>query len=209
VGGLADQGGPVGGEQQQAARLGPPGLTAASSTTASSLGRSWVDDRVSPRRFMDLASSSRLDRRAVRYSPSSTRMRSKARAQLTDLAAGADPGRGAAEVPRAMARACSASSPRGRLTSLASTEPGRVAIRQTTTSPSSTMASRRESIPAVVGVAGMLTSSRACSPTSGGEGLDGHDDRRPASLPREVPSPAGTRSTAVRRPMVLATGRRR
>ncbi len=180
--------------------------TAASSTTASSLGRSWVEERVSPRRFMERASSSRLDRRALRYSPSSTRMRSKARASSPISPPERMPVGGLAKSPLAIALAWAASSPRGRLTSRARTEPSRVATRQTTTSPSSTMASRRESIPAVVGVAGMLTSSRACSPTLEVSGSVDMTTWRPASLPRRVPSAAGTRSSAVRRPIVLATG---
>ena len=105
-----------------------------------------------------------------------------------------------------MARAWAASSPRGRLTSLASTEPSRVASTHTTTRPSSTMASRRESIPAVVGVAGMLTSSRARSPGCWVSGWTDITTWRPASRPRRMPSVAGTRSSAVRRPMVLAMG---
>jgi hypothetical protein len=68
------------------------------------------------------------------------------------------------------------------------------------------MASRRESIPAVVGVAGMLTSSRACSPTPEVSGSVDMTTWRPASLPWRVPSVAGARSVAVRRPTVLATG---
>jgi hypothetical protein len=114
--------------------------TAASSTTASSLGRSWVEDRVSPRRFMERASSSRLERRG---------------AQGGEVLAQLDPH--ALEGTGQPAHL-----PPERLTSLASTEPSRGAARQTT-SPSSTIASRRESTPAVVGVAGMLTTSRARS----------------------------------------------
>ena len=155
---------------------------------------------------MERASSSRLDRRALRYSPSSTRMRSKARASSPISPPERMPVGGLAKSPLAIALAWAASSPRGRLTTLARTEPSRVAIRQTTTSPSSTMASRRESIPAVVGVAGMLTSSRACSPTLEVSGSVAMTTWRPASLPRRVPSAAGTRSSAVRRPIVLATG---
>jgi hypothetical protein len=68
------------------------------------------------------------------------------------------------------------------------------------------MASRRESIPAVVGVAGMLTSRRACSPTLSVSGSVDITTWRPASLPRRVPSATGTRSPTVRRPTVLATG---
>ena len=83
--------------------------TAASSTTASSLGRSWVEERVSPGRFMERASSSRLDRRAVRYSPSSTRMRSKARARSPTSPPERTADGGRAKSPLAMALACSAS----------------------------------------------------------------------------------------------------
>jgi len=155
---------------------------------------------------MERASSSRLDRRAVRYSPSSTRMRSKARARSPTSPPERTADGGRAKSPLAMALACSASSPRGRLTTLARTDPSSVASRQTTTSPSSTMASRRESIPAVVGVAGRLTSSRACSPTFEVSASVDMTTWRPASLPRRVPLVGGTRSSAVSRPIVLATG---
>jgi hypothetical protein len=84
---------------------------------------------------MERASSSRLDRRALRYSPSSTRMRSKARASSPISPPERMPVGGLAKSPLAIALAWAASSPRGRLTTLARTEPSTVAIRQTTTSP--------------------------------------------------------------------------
>ena len=52
----------------------------------------------------------------------------------------------------------------------------------------------------------MLTGSRACSPTLEVSGSVDMTTWRPASLPRRMPSAAGTRPSAVRRPTVLATG---
>jgi hypothetical protein len=52
----------------------------------------------------------------------------------------------------------------------------------------------------------MLTSSRACSPTLEVSASVDMTTWRPASLPRRVPLAGGTRSSAVSRPIVLATG---
>jgi hypothetical protein len=167
VGGLADQGGAVGGEQQQAARLGPPGLDGRLQHHRQQLGQvvgrgQGLAEAVHGAGQL-VAAGAQGGQLLAQLDPHAL----EGPGQLAHLAAGADGRRGRVKSPLAMARAWAASSPRGR-----------------------------------------LTSSRARSRGSLVSGWIDMTTWRPASRPRWVPSVAGTPSSAVRRPMVLATNRR-
>ena len=207
VGGLADQGGAVGGEQQQAARLGPPGLDGRLQHHRQQLGQVVG-------RGEGLAEAVHGAGQLVAAGPQGAQVLAQldphaleGPGQLAELAAGADARRGAGEVAPGDRPGLV-----GQLAQGPADQPGQDRAEQGGHQADDHQPEQHDGQQARVdpgrrGGRGDADQQPRLLADLVGERLGRH--RPPGGRPacrRRVPSAAGTRSSAVRRPMVLATG---